>query len=162
MYDKLRTGITDAMRVCLRDEISRKVTASKATRQSCANGQRSDRGQLPAVLISGETRRTFRNPRTNLSDQFTRVRAFTMVSSYLEGNLSGVKAPLLLETGKEASSRTVERDARRDVSSRGRRRSPVSRRLSSQNVPRTFACAAARAGYVYITICLYARIGNLS
>lgn len=58
----------------------------------------------------------------NLSDQFTHACAhFTIaIASYLEGNLSGVKAPVSpRETGKEASSRSVERDARRDVSTGG-------------------------------------------
>lgn len=83
----------------------------------------------------------------NLSDQFTHACAhFDAIASYLEGNLSGVKAPVSpWETGKEASSRSVERDARRDVPTRGRRRrspgSPVSCRLSSQSVPWAFACA---------------------
>ena len=43
---------------------------------------------------------------------YTCARIYGVLSSYLEGNLSGVKAPLL-ETGKEASSRSMERDGRR-------------------------------------------------
>lgn len=98
-----------------------------------------------AALISGEMSRAFRNPGgVYLSDQFTRVRAFTMLSSYLEGNLSGVKARLP-ETGKEASSLAWWKGMPGATSqSRGRRRTPVSRRLSSQGVSRAFACASSR------------------
>lgn len=85
------------------------------------------------VLINGAKCQIFRNNPANLSDQFTRVCAFTMLSSYLEGNLSGVKASLLLArpVRKRRSRSRWKGDARRDVS-RGTSgtRSPVSRRLS--------------------------------
>jgi len=59
--------------------------------------------QLPYQLAA-ESWIGSRDPRANLSI-YTRASAFTTLSSYLEGNLSRVKAALF-ETGKEASSRS--------------------------------------------------------